>query len=133
MQIPTRRTLLAEQLVLDPRDVQEMSHEEIYVHMNNTRASIDTLMSEYFLLHCAAARFEGECLPETIHLTEFLTVCAWQTFNERGQRGGDVRILLRDGSMPTYIARGMLDSATKYIDNKMLMCSCEEDDSDGGS
>lgn len=118
--------------VFDPQDIQEMSYEQVYDHMRETRRVIDVMMSQYFMLHCAAARMEGECLPEHIHLTEFMTVCAWQTFNERGQRGGDVRLLLRDGSMPTYVARGLLDSAMKYIDNKNLtLCNCEEEREDG--
>lgn len=121
--------------MLDANDVDQMSHQEVYEHMRSTREVIDELISDYFMLHCAASRLEGDLLPKHVHLTEVMTICGWQTFNEAGQRGGDVRILLRDGSMPTYVARGLLESAKKYLENRMLTCNCdhEEDDDEDGS
>lgn len=104
-----------------------MTEEELYQKIFEVRSDIDELMTQYFQLHCVAARLEGECIPEHVTMTEFITVCAWQSYNERGQRAGDVRLLLRDGSMPLYVARGMLSSAMEQI-NMICTCNCKEDD-----
>lgn len=120
------RMRLAVVRVLDP---SAMTYEELYQKIVEVRLVIDELMSDYFQLHCAAARLDGECLPAQVHLTEFMTVCAWQSFNERGQRGGDVRIMLRDGSLPLYVARGMLSSAMEQV-NTISVCNCKEEDGD---
>ena len=124
--------ILAEQQVgtqvLDP---SSMTYEQVYDKLREVRSMLDEMVSDYFQLHCAAARFEGECLPDQVHLTEVLTVCAWQSFNDQGQRCGDVRLILRDGSMPLYVARGMLESAKQYV-NKIATCDCNRDEDDDG-
>lgn len=74
----------------------DIPYEDLDERMSEVRSAIDGLMEEYFTLHCEASRYEGECLPEQIHMTEFMTVCAWQSFNDSGQRMGSVRLLLRD-------------------------------------
>lgn len=96
---------------------EQMSYEEVVDRMAGVRCEVDELIAEYFELHCRASRFEGERLPEQdqIHMTEYITVCAWQAFDEHGHRGGDVRMLLRDGSMPMYVARGIISSAMENI------------------
>lgn len=117
-------------LVISLLNPSEMSQQEVYEKIAEIRSVIDEMMTEYFALHCMAARFEGECLPDQIHMTEFLTICAWQTFNNLGQRGGDVRVLLRDGSLPLYVARGMISSAMEQV-NRVSACCCVEEDEDG--
>lgn len=114
-------------MALDP---SSMTYDQIYDKIREVRSLLDDLVSDYFQLHCAAARFDGECLPDQVHLTEFMTVCAWQSFNDRGQRGGDVRLMLRDGSMPLYVARGMLSSAMEQVNN-ITTCTCRDEDEDG--
>lgn len=110
--------------MLDP---SSMTYEQLYEKIREVRSVLDDVMSDYFQLHCAAARLDGECLPENVHLTEVMTVCAWQSFNERGQRAGDVRLLLRDGSMPLYVARGMLSSAMEQVNNTPS-CTCRDEE-----
>lgn len=115
--------------------INNMSYDEVHENLRDARIILDDIITECFLLSCAAARYEGDNTPVDIHMTEFMTICAWQTFNDQGQRGGDVKILLRDGSMPMYVARGMIASAKEHIDrNNIIVCGCiEEDDSDGCS
>lgn len=117
-------------LVISLPNPADMTQQEIYDKIAEIRTVIDEMMTEYFALHCMAARFEGECLPDQIHMTEFLTICAWQTFNDAGQRGGDVRVLVRDGSIPLYVARGMISSAMEHV-NRVSACCCGEVDEDG--
>ena len=115
-------------------DPQNMTYDEISDRMDEVRSAVDDLMTEYFALHCMMSRFAGECIPDQVTMTEFLTICAWQSFNDSGQRGGDVRIILRDGSMPLYVARGMLSSAMEQINLVPTRCLCavpEEDDDEG--
>jgi hypothetical protein len=108
----------------------EKTYEEVCERFEEVRKQVDALITEQFKLHCDIARMEGECLPKDMTLTEFMVVCAWQAFNERGHRGGDVRLLLRDGAMPTYTARGLLSSACAYVE-QIAVCTCgiqEEED-----
>lgn len=116
----------------DYDEVMQMSYEEVSERFDEVRVKIDDLVAEQFSLHCALARMEGECLPDNMHMTEFMIICAWQAFNERGQRGGDVRLMLRDGAMPAYTARGLLASAESYVERKsMCQCDCETGEEDG--
>lgn len=114
----------------------DIPYEDLAERMSEVRSAIDGLMEEYFSLHCEASRYEGECLPEQIHMTEFITVCAWQSFNDSGQRMGSVRLLLRDGSMPIYVARGILSTAMQQLDEIPSRCTCahiQEEEDDGCS
>lgn len=109
--------------------MHDMTEEELYEKVFEVRSELDRLITQYFQLHCAAARLEGECLPDHVVLTEFITVCAWQSHNDRGQRAGDVRLLLREGSIPLYVARGMLSSAVEQV-NAMGACNCHGENED---
>lgn len=115
------------------RKMSDMSYEEIVARSEELRPKLDAIVGEIFQLQCAAARLEGQCIPELMHLTEFIVVCAWQAFNDKGQRQGDVRLMLRDGSMPLYIARGMISSASEFIENSSWSECSHEEDSDGSS
>ncbi len=110
--------------------LSELTYDQLVERAEALRPKINDLIEEFFQLHCAAARYE-EDLPEQMHLAEFMIVCAWQAFNDKGQRMGDVRVLTRDGNMPTYIARGMNVSAGEFIERASMVCTCEGDDDAG--
>ena len=113
--------------------MHELSYEQIVARLEELRPKMDDAISEIFQLQCAAARLEGDCLPDDVMLAEYIVVCGWQSFNDRGQRQGDVRLILREGSMPLYVARGLTQSAIQYIENN-IRSGCQhdaEDDDDG--
>lgn len=112
--------------------ISSMTLEELVAASDILRPKIDEMITEYFQLHCAAARMQGAEITEQAHLTEYIVICGWQGFRDNGSRCGDVRLLLRDGTMPTYIARGLLQSANEYLERSLYLqddhCSCGEDD-----
>lgn len=56
--------------------------------------------------------------PQALIPTEHMTIVGFQFFNDDGERGGDVRMLFRDGSMPWWFARGLLEAAKSRVDKQ---------------
>lgn len=69
----------------------------------------------FFLGEKLDADIAGDEIPSTLMPTEHIVIVGYQFLDDEGNRGGDVRCLFRDGSMPYWTAEGLLNRALGNI------------------
>lgn len=94
------------------------------------REVLDRTIEELFQINHRLDVADGEDQDVPFHTTDYLIVVGYQCFIDSDSgtplRGGDVKLISRDGSMPMYVARGLLASAAEFIERRAWSGQNEE-------
>ena len=101
-------------------------------------ANMNEAVDELFQIQEAIRRmndFDETSAP--LIVVEHLTIVGYQWTDGQGGRHGDIATLYKDASIPTYIARGLLQSARERLERDVMRqtifadCRCDEEADDG--
>ena len=95
------------------------------------RSQLDSCIEELFQITQAVVEALDEVEDGSgLIVCDYMVIVAYQGADEFGNRHGDVSLILKDKSMPKYIARGIVDSAREKIEQNGRQCTCREEDDD---
>lgn len=85
-------------------------------YVRRLQSDMTAIVNELFFIgERLDADLQDIVMPTTLMPTEYLTIVGFQFIDDDGNRGGDVRMLYRDGSMPYWVAEGLLSRATGTV------------------
>lgn len=96
-------------------------------YVKRLHADLTAIVNEIFFIdEKLDSALNGYDMPNSIIPTEHLTIVGFQFFNDEGDRGGDVRLIVRDGSMPAWFARGLIGQANERVTRQLWQQSDAE-------
>ena len=101
--------------------ISELSTEQLLRRNKTVHAEMNHSIEELFQIQEEIRRrnaFEEDSCPLVV--VEHLTIVGYQWSDEQGGRHGDVSLLYKDASIPTYIARGLIASGRSRIEQSAL-------------
>lgn len=95
------------------------------------RKTLDETVHALFQMNHRLDVADGNDQDIDFHMTEYMVVVGFQCFNDAGTRGGDVKLLCSDKSVPMYIARGLISSAAEKIERDAWVTGTIQTDDEG--